>query len=524
MKEEEEDPLDGIVEEDSAPDLSWPSIKHYAITRFTSLGELHYTSISDINPFPALSEMTMYNWAMFFLGMLAWLSASFDFFLTSVAGTYIADSLNVSTADITWGLSAVLMVRSAGAVIFGIWTDNYSRKWPYIATAAMFMILQLGTGFVKTYTQFLAIRALSGIAMGGTYATAAATSLDDVPVKARSFLSGLFFTAYGGGLVFAAVFWKAFEGTAKTWKALFWFSSGIPALLIICRLLMPETIYFQHVLKARKLIKEDQIRDGTYVEKTFKDKLANAGVLCKKYWILFIYLILLLAGSNFLSHASQDMLPTMMRKQLEFSEDAITVALVVSNLGGVVGPVIVGLFMEVLGRRLSLLIVCVAGGCFIYPAFMLQNDSAVLGAGFMLFFNVMGVWAVIPAHLSELSPPDARVLVSGLAYQLGNLASSASSTIETRLANNWPLEFNSEGVATKLDYAKTMACFTGAVFVYTFVMSFIGPERFHRDLSSPLMKKYIAKVIDQEHDMEQGHDLAGSLDNLSQKDESSDHQ
>lgn len=483
------------AEDEKALDLSGSAILHYAKTRFTSLKEVHWENRKFLNPIPALQEMSPTNWNFFLLGTLAWFSASFDFFITAVSGTYIAESLNVTTADITWGLSAVLMVRSAGAVIFGLWTDNYSRKWPFIVTAGMFCALQIGTGFCKTYEQFMAVRALSGIAMGGTYATAAATSLDDAPVKARSFLSGLFFTGYPFGLIFAAIFWRAFEDNKHSWKALFWFSSSFPFLLIVWRLALPETTYFTRLRKAKELIKQDQIKAGTYVKPTFKTKWTGVKTMVQKDGILFVYLVLLLAGTNFLTHASQDMFPTFIRVQLGFSKDAQTVAIVVSNLGGVVGGLASGMLMEVSGRRLAIMLCCVLGGCFTYPAFMLGSTGGVLGCGFFLFMGVIGTWGVIPAHLSELSPPDSRALVSGLAYQLGNLASSASSTIETRLAKMWPIAWDAQGKVTKLNYGKTMACFTGAVFIYTLTVSFIGPEKFHRDLSSPIMKKYIDLVI-----------------------------
>lgn len=146
------------VEEDEEPDLSLANIAQYAITRISTLMEIKYVNLKDLNPINDLKDMSANNWNYFFMGFFAWLSASFDFFCTSVSGSQIADSLNVTTADITWGLSAVLMVRSSGAIIFGFWTDNYSRKWPFITCAAMFMALQIGTGFVKTYEQFLAVR------------------------------------------------------------------------------------------------------------------------------------------------------------------------------------------------------------------------------------------------------------------------------------------------------------------------------------------------------------------------------
>ena len=53
--------------------------------------------------------------------------------------------------------------------------DRWGRKWPFIVNNVLFIILELGTGFVSTYKQFLAVRALFGIAMGGLYGNATAT-------------------------------------------------------------------------------------------------------------------------------------------------------------------------------------------------------------------------------------------------------------------------------------------------------------------------------------------------------------
>ena len=60
-------------------------------------------------------------------------------------------------------------------------------------------------------------------------------------------------------------------------------------------------------------------------------------------------------------------------------------------------------------------------------------------------FGIQGSWSVVPIHLSELSPPHFRSFVSGVLYQLGNLVSSASSTIEATIEEQIH------------DYGKTMA-------------------------------------------------------------------
>ncbi|CCH43337.1 putative membrane protein [Wickerhamomyces ciferrii] len=507
------------AEADEEPDLSPSNIAKYFYTRITTLFEIKLANLKDLNPINDLHGMTLNNWNYFFLGMLAWLSAAFDFFCTSVAGTEIAKSLGVDTHAITWGLSAVLMVRSAGAIIFGLWTDNYSRKWPFIFCCGMFVALQVGTGFVSTYEQFLACRGLSGVCMGGIYGAAAATSLDDSPVKARSILSGLFFTAYSMGLIFATVFWRAFQNTKHSWRALFWFSASMPALLIVWRLFFPETKYFINCQKARELIKQDQIKAGVYVKPTIKSKITNFGSLLRKNWLMFSYMIVLMAGPNYVTHSSQDLLPTMLKQQLGYSNNALTVALVVSQLGSCVGSFSIGILMEILGRRVSIMLCCILGACFVYPAWMLQSSPAILGAGFALFFALQGMWGVVPAHLSELSPPDARALFSGLSYQLGNLASAAASTIETNISNEFPLETDSNGTVTKSNYAKVMTIMTGASLCYTFIMTLLGPEKFHRDLSTPLMKKYLEKVKQQEQDKEAGFTNVEELGMESDKDE-----
>ncbi len=56
-----------------------------------------------------------------------------------------------------------------------------------------------------------------------------------------------------------------------------------------------------------------------------------------------------------------------------------------------------------------------------------------IGAFLMQFF-VQGAWGVIPAHLNELSPPDARGTFPGTVYQLGNFIASYNAVLQTSIA------------------------------------------------------------------------------------------
>ena len=57
------------------------------------------------------------------------------------------------------------MLRSVGALIFGAISDRYGRKWVMISTLVLFIVLELATGFTRNLSEFLAVRALYGIAM-----------------------------------------------------------------------------------------------------------------------------------------------------------------------------------------------------------------------------------------------------------------------------------------------------------------------------------------------------------------------
>ena len=61
-----------------------------------------------------------------------------------------------------------------------------------------------------------------------------------------------------------------------------------------------------------------------------------------------------------------------------------------------------------------------------------------LAAGaFAMQFMVQGAWGVVPAHLAEMSPPQARGLFSGVAYQLGGLFASYSAFAEALIAGRF---------------------------------------------------------------------------------------
>lgn len=237
-------------------------------------------------------------------------------------------------------------------------------------------------------------------------------------------------------------------------------------LIIIFRLCLPETQAFQERQRVRE--------SGQNVGKTF---VAEGRVALKNHWKILLYLVLLMAGFNFMSHGSQDLYPTMLTNQYNFSADAVTVTQVVANLGAMLGGTTVGYLSQSLGRRFSIIFISVIGGALLYP-YTFVSDTKIIAPAFFTQFCVQGAWGVIPIHLMELSPGSFRTFVVGTSYQLGNLVSSASSTIETTIGERFPLPSKEEHgrEIERFQYGKVICIFMGCVFAYVILLTFLGPE------------------------------------------------
>ena len=92
--------------------------------------------------------------------------------------------------------------------------------------------------------------------------------------------------------------------------------------------------------------------------------------------------------------------------------------------------------------------------------------------------------AITAIHLMELSPGSFRTFVVGTSYQLGNLVSSASSTIEATIGERFPLPPSHVGGKTvpRYRYGIVISIFMGCVFAYVIVLTFLGPEYKGKDM------------------------------------------
>src|SRR6202521_5381351 len=136
---------------------------------------------------------------------LGWMLDALDFFIVTFMLDTLADAFHVSKAKIVATLMITLIFRPVGAVIFGLLADRYGRRIPLMANVIYFSIIELLSGFSRTYTQFLILRALFGIGMGGEWGVGASLALEHTPTKWRGVLSGILQSGYSMGYLLAAI-------------------------------------------------------------------------------------------------------------------------------------------------------------------------------------------------------------------------------------------------------------------------------------------------------------------------------
>ncbi|HVC20117.1 MAG TPA: MFS transporter [Vicinamibacterales bacterium] len=374
-------------------------------------------------------------------GFLGWTLDAFDFFILVMVLSAVAKDFHVSRADIALALTASLATRPVGAFVFGVIADRWGRRVPMVGVIIFYSIVEVLSGLAPNYTTFLILRLLFGIGMGGEWGVGASLVMETVPVKWRGLLSGLLQEGYALGYLLAAVmYFTVFP--VYGWRVLF-FIGGLPALLslwVMVKVQEPESW------------QEHKTTDW----RAYGREIAS-------HWKLFLYLVLLMAMMNMISHGTQDMYPTYLQQQRHFSPEATATITIISMVGAILGGLIFGLFSDRGGRRKAM-VTAVVCALVLVPLWVFAPGTPliVLGA-FLMQFMVQGAWGVIPAHINELSPGSLRAFFPGFAYQLGVLIASSITYLEALLAEH-------------LTYAQSMGLLASLVLIVGMFVIGLGPE------------------------------------------------
>jgi SHS family lactate transporter-like MFS transporter len=374
-------------------------------------------------PLAALKGLTKAQRHVVIASYLGWMLDAFDFFLLVFVMTDVAKEFDVSVKAVSWAVTLTLMLRPVGAFIFGRLADRYGRRPVMMIDVLLYAGLAFASGFAPSLTVFLVLRALFGIAMGGEWGVGASLTMESIPPEARGIVSGILQAGYPSGYLIASIAYGVLFPLVG-WRGMFMVGLAPALLVLYIRRQVPESPGW------------DKERNSTH-------KIVD---VLRDHWRLAVYAILLMTGMNFLSHGTQDIYPTFLKVDRGFSPHSVSAIVVIYNIGAIIGGLTFGTISQYLGRRRTL----IAGALLalpLIPFWAFSTNIYLLAlAAFIVQFLVQGCWGIIPAHLNELSPPQARGTFPGVVYQLGNLLASYNATFQAGMA----VSYGSYGAALSL--------------------------------------------------------------------------
>ena len=360
--------------------------------------------------------------------LLGWTLDAFDYFLLVFAIPAISADFHATTAAVAEALFLTLAFRPVGAILFGFLAERYGRRPTLMLNIACYSALELSCAFAPSLPALLVLRGLFGIAMGGEWGVGAALVFETLPREGRGFFSGILQEGYAAGYLLASLAYGALFGPLSRlhvsghvvgWRGLF-VIGALPALL---------TLYISRRVEESPVWKAARAQPRSARPSVWSGIRAYAGT--------FVFLILLMAGFNAFSHGTQDLYPVFLIHAHHATPHEVGAIGVLYNLGAIAGGVLFGILSERWGRKRAIVTAALlALPCI--PLYALGHTLPVLALGaFLMQFMVQGAWGVVPAYLSELSPPAVRATFPGLAYQLGNLLTSRNSVLQAKAAQHW---------------------------------------------------------------------------------------
>ena len=379
---------------------------------------------------------------------LGWTLDAFDYFLLVFMLKAIATEFGTDVKAVTVAIMLTLAARPIGAFAFGWLAEHFGRRPVLMADIILFSLFEFASGFAPSLTSLLVLRFLFGIAMGGEWGLGASLVMESIPPKLRGPVSGLLQSGYPSGYFVASIVYYLLFDTIG-WRGMFMVGVAPAMLVLLIRIRVKESPVFE-------------ARRGK----------VNAHPIAElfRHWKIALYMIVLMAAFNAFSHGTQDLYPTFLQQQHHFSTHLTGTLTAIMNVGAIVGGIGFGIWSETIGRKRTIIIASLLA-LPVLPLWAFASTPILLGIGaFLMQVAVQGAWGIVPVHLNELSPPAARAMFPGFAYQLGNLIMSKNAVFQAGIAE-------SRGD----DYGLALAIFGGTMALAIILWTAFGPERKHAD-------------------------------------------
>jgi MFS family permease len=345
-------------------------------------------------------------------GMFAWMLDAFDVMLFALVLPAVRADLGLTTAQGGFLGSVMLIAAAAGGVGFGRIADRYGRTRALMLSVLLYSIFTFACGFATSLGQFVVLRILLGVGMGGVWSSGAALVSESWPAEHRGKALGFMQSGWAIGYA-AAVLVSGFVQPRYGWRAVF-FIGILPALF---------TLWIQRRVK-EPAIWTASSRAGMRppgIGAIFKGGIAGLTIV-----LTLMNTCTLFAWWGFNLWLPSYLKSTAAQGGAGLSDATATSYLFVMQAGMWCGYVTFGFFSDRFGRKRSYVTYLLSAAILIAIYVSVRNPTALLVLGPVVAFAATGYFSGFGAVTAEIYPTSVRATAQGFTYNIGRLVSAVA--------------------------------------------------------------------------------------------------
>lgn len=395
-------------------------------------------------------ELSRTHFHIFIMCWAGWLFDFYDLILYSFLLIPISKELAFTDMESSVVLGSSLAMTAVGGMLFGYLSDRFGRKHVLQWTIITYSFGTLMCGFSQSLMWLLFWRSVTGLGVGGEWATGQTYIGETFPPEVRGRYGAYMQTGAPLGIALATVV-GTFFAPVFGWRAAF-IVSALPALLVCyIRKKMPESELW---LSRRAIVEKSGTKEKNSLAMLFSTPI-------RKMFLLALILTTLDMCAYWFTYS---WLPTYLHRERGFSLVKSGLWMLVTQAGGFIGYATFGHIADRLGRRPAYTIysVIMAIGLLMITLFW---DAVVSIPNIMLLFMFIvglgtGMFGGYGPLFSEIFPTSVRSTAMGTAFNLARGVQFFTPIIITVVAMRY-------GLAGGISLAALFAILTG-MWIWTF--------------------------------------------------------
>jgi MFS family permease len=404
---------------------------------------------------PLLSEYekpVKQHYEILFMSWAGWVFDFYDLILFSFLLIPIGKELHLSNVGLSYVLGASLAATAIGGVIFGILSDRFGRKSVLQWTILTYSVGTFLCGLASSLGVLLLFRIITGLGVGGEWATGQTYVGESFPPKVRGRYGAVMQTGAPFGIVLASLV-GGFVAPEIGWRFCF-FLSVLPALLVVyIRKRLPES----DVWLARKRMSMTNARSFETIATQQQSKFLQ--LFSPAHRVIFMKALILAIFDMSAYWFTYSWLPGYLQQQRQFTISKSAAWMLVTQAGGLLGYLTFGYAADTIGRRPAYSIYSCIMAIGLIMITLLWDIVVVVPSLALAFMFLVGygtgMFSGYGPLFSELFPTSIRNTAMGSAFNLARGVQFFTPVIIAVIAEEY-------GLGGGISLAALFALLTGA--------------------------------------------------------------